>query len=114
MPFWTAALKAIPWATILVNAPGMMKTAEQLLSGAQTRPRSLASSDEFVDLADRVTELERYSQAHSELFVRMTAQIDALTTTVDALAARVRLLLVSTLVLAALLILALVLIVVRT
>lgn len=89
MAFWTA-LRAIPWASILVNAPAMVRAADTLLAGAKSRRTPLAASNQLLGLTNRVTELERHDQANSELLKQVTSQIETLTAAAEVLAARLR------------------------
>ena len=76
---WLLALKAIPWGTILTNAPSIMRSADALVS--KTRARQDASSrDDVQALAARIAALEQSDRDTAELLTQVTAQIAALTT----------------------------------
>ncbi len=110
MPFpWSLALKAIPWATILANAPAMVRAADALLSSARTGKAPVAASEEFQNLAKRIEALEKHDRADAELLKQIADQIDTLTTATEVLAARQRWLLALGVVSAVLAIVALVL-----
>jgi hypothetical protein len=89
---WLLALKAIPWDTILANAPTLLRSADALLSETKTRP-PVASRD-VQALADRVATLEQRDRETAELLTRVSAQVAALTTAGEVLEARARWLLV--------------------
>jgi hypothetical protein len=90
---WLLALKAIPWDTILLNAPAILRSADALLSKTKGRPDA-ASRGDFQALADRIAALEQRDSETAELLGRVTAQVAALTTAGEVLEARARWLLV--------------------
>ena len=92
---WLFALKAIPWDTILANAPSIMRSADELVSKTMRRPDAASRSD-FQALADRIALLEQRDGETAALLTRVTAQVAALTTAVEVLEARTRWLLVGT------------------
>ena len=90
---WRLALKAIPWDTILANAPAILRSTDALLS--ETKVRSPAASTNDVQaLADRVAVLEQRDRETAELLTRISTQVAALTTAGEVLEVRVRWLLV--------------------
>ena len=90
---WFLALKAIPWDTILANAPTILRSADALVSKTRVRPDA-ASRNDVQALADRIAVLEQRDRETAELLTHVTAQIAALTTASEVLEARVRWLLV--------------------
>ena len=90
---WLLALKAIPWDTILANAPSILRSADALVSKTRARPDT-ASRTDVQALADRIAVLEQRDRDTAELLTRVTAQVAALTTASEVLAARSRWLLV--------------------
>ena len=90
---WLLALKAIPWDTILANAPSILRSADTLLSETKARPPA-ASRNDVQALADRVAMLEQRDRETAELLTRVSTQVAALTTAVEVLEARTRWLLV--------------------
>ena len=90
---WLFALKAIPWATILANAPVILRSADALASKTRIRPDSAARND-VQALADRIATLEQRDSETAELLTRVTAQVAALATAGEVLEARARWLLV--------------------
>ena len=91
---WLLALKAIPWATILANAPAILRSADALLSETKVRPPAAASRNDVQALADRVAVLEQRDRETAELLTRVSTQVAALTTAGEVLEARARWLLV--------------------
>ena len=90
---WQLALKAIPWATLLANAPSLARSADALLSKARDRPSAAAGTD-VQALTARIAVLEQRDRDTAELLARVTGQIDALTAAGEVLEARARWLLV--------------------
>ena len=91
---WLLALKAIPWDTILANAPAILRSTEALLSETKVRPPAAASRNDIQALADRVAVLEQRDRETAELLTRISTQVAALTTAGEVLEARARWLLV--------------------
>ena len=89
------ALKAIPWDTILANAPSILRSADALLSETKARPPA-ASRNDIQALADRVAVLEQRDRETAELLTRVSTQVAALTIAVEVLEARARWMLVLT------------------
>jgi hypothetical protein len=92
---WLFALKAIPWDTILANAPSILRSANELVSKTTRRPDA-GSRRDVQALADRIALLEQRDGETAELLTRVTRQVAALTTVVEVLEARTRWLLVGT------------------
>ena len=86
---WLLALKAIPWDTILANAPSILRSADALMSKTKVRPDA-ASRNDIQALADRIAALEQRDSEVAELLTRVTAQVAALTTASEVLEARAR------------------------
>jgi hypothetical protein len=90
---WRLALKAIPWATILANAPAIARSADALISKTRDRPGAAPDTD-MQAFTDRIAALEQRDRDTAELLTRVTAQIAALTAAGEVLEARARWLLV--------------------
>ena len=86
---WLLALKAIPWDTILANAPSILRSADALVSRTKVRPDA-ASRIDVQALADRIAVLEQRDSEVAELLTRVTAQLAALTTAGEVFEARAR------------------------
>jgi hypothetical protein len=91
---WLLALKAIPWDTIMANAPAILRSTEALLSETKARPPPAASRNDMQALADRVAMLEQRDRETAELLTRISTQVAALTTAGEVLEARARWMLV--------------------
>src|SRR6188768_290440 len=91
---WILALKAIPWDTILANAPAILRSTDALLSETKARQPAAASRNDIQALVDRVAVLEQRDRETAELLTRISTQVAALTTAVEVLEARARWLLV--------------------
>jgi hypothetical protein len=91
---WLLALKAIPWDTILANAPAILRSADALRSETKVRPPAAASRNDIQALADRVAVLEQRDRETAELLARISTEVAALTTAGEVLEARARWLLV--------------------
>jgi hypothetical protein len=82
-------LKAIPWDTILANAPSILRSADALRSKTRVRP-DVAARNDIQALADRIAALEQRDSEVAELLTSVTAQVAALTTAGKMLEARAR------------------------
>jgi hypothetical protein len=72
---WRFAVKAIPWNTILANAPSILRSANALLSETKVRSGAAASRTDLEALAERIEALEQRDRQTAELLTRITAQI---------------------------------------
>jgi hypothetical protein len=90
---WLVALRAIPWVTILANAPSIVRSANALRSKAQAPPEA-AASNTLPALGDRIAALEQRDRESAEVITQLTAQVAALTTAGEVLEARARWLLI--------------------
>ena len=95
---WLLALKAIPWGTILANAPSIVRSADALVSKTRARQDASTSRDDVQALAARIAALEQSDRDTAELLTRVTAQIAALTTASEVHEARAQWLLAATIV----------------
>ena len=73
---WLLALKAIPWGTILANAPSILRSADALVSKTMVRPDA-ASRNDVQALASRIAVLEQRDSETAELITRVTAHLTA-------------------------------------
>jgi hypothetical protein len=90
---WRLALRAIPWAALLANAPALAESARRLVSDARAGRGSPTSAD-VTALAERIAALEQRDRETVELIAQLTAQNAALTTVTEVLEARVRVLMI--------------------
>jgi hypothetical protein len=89
---WRLALKAIPWATLLANAPVLARSARALLT--ETR-EGAAPNAEMQGVTARVAALEGRDREVARLLEQITTQLAALTTATEVLEARLRWLMVT-------------------
>ena len=87
---WLAALKIIPWGTLIAGVPAIARATDTLLSGAKRATHDLASAGDLRQLAERVARLEQHDQADAEILKQIGEQIEALTTATEVVAARTR------------------------
>ena len=87
---WSLALRAIPWAKILAEAPAVAKAADALLARTRGLEGGTPLTDDGQALRDRITALESHTRADAGVLKQLTAQIEALTVASEVLAARVR------------------------
>jgi len=90
---WLLALRAIPWGTILSNAPSILRAADALRSKTRVQ-RDVVSVTDVQAVADRIAALEQRDRDTADVINQLTAQLTALTTAGEVLEARVRWLLV--------------------
>lgn len=105
MAGWITAFKVIPWAELIAAAPAVVKGAQKLWAAVkkQDAPRAAGQTPEAGQraLEAQVEELRKELTAASELVTRLAEQNGRLIEAVDVLRVRTRLLLVVSLVMAA-------------
>lgn len=89
---WLVALRAVPWGTIIANAPSILRSADTLR--ARTPAPAPASANDLKALAERLSAIEQRDRDSVEVITQLTGQVAALTTAVEVLEARARWLLV--------------------
>lgn len=82
-------LKAIPWATILRQAPTVLAAADALLANSRRRTAAAATDDQA--LRQRLDHLEELQRANADLVRQLADQVSALAVAAQVNAARVRL-----------------------
>jgi hypothetical protein len=90
---WLVALRAVPWGTIIANAPSILRSADALRSRAEARCETVSSND-VQALGERVAGLEQRDRESIEVITQLTGQVAALTAAVEVLEARAQWLLV--------------------
>ena len=88
-PF-VVALAAIPWPTILRQAPALLAAADALLARVRRRSVEQAAATDVQALRARIAELEQQQQAAADLVKQLTDQINAVAVAAQASEARVR------------------------
>lgn len=86
---WWAALRAVPWGTILSRAPSVVDAANRLLSESR-RKRAPPGSDELDMLTARVAALEEHDQADAAVTKQLADEIATLANAAQIVAARIR------------------------
>jgi hypothetical protein len=86
---WLVALRAIPWGTILANAPSILRSADALRTRTQVRPDNVSATD-LQALGERIAALEQRDRESAEVLAQLTAQVAALTAAGEVLEARAR------------------------
>jgi hypothetical protein len=84
------ALRAIPWAAILVQAPALVRAADAVLFRVKDPPLDVPRPDDMQRVLTRIEALERHTRANADLLNQVTSQVAALTTATEVLAARLR------------------------
>ncbi|MBM3359491.1 MAG: hypothetical protein FJY54_17420 [Betaproteobacteria bacterium] len=92
---WLAALKAIPWTTILRQAPAVVQAADALLTQTRRRQADTEASGETQLLKQRLAELDSRDKQNAEIVKQLADQVQALAAATEVIAARVRALLVA-------------------
>jgi hypothetical protein len=85
-------LTAIPWSSILKNAPAIVKAANDLLTGTRKKAPALSAADELAAVKSRLDDLETHDRDDAELIKRLADQLEILTFSTRILAGRLKLL----------------------
>lgn len=93
MPTWiAAALKAIPWSTLLSQAPTLIEHSRKLFT--RTPPPSASAApppDVLTEIRARLDTLDGNSRTQAELLRQVTEQMQRMTLGLEVIAARTRL-----------------------
>jgi hypothetical protein len=84
-------LTAIPWSSILKNAPALVKAANEFLTGTRKTQTAATAVDEWAGVKSRLDALESRDREDAELVKRLADQLEILTFTTRILAERVKL-----------------------
>lgn len=90
---WLTALKALPWGTILSQAPTVVDAANRLLSASKRKRAPPGTTDELEVLKDRVAALEEHDQADAAVVKQLADQVAQLSRASQVVAVRVRMVL---------------------
>lgn len=89
---WLAALKAIPWSTLLSQAPTLIEHSRKLFTRTPpTAPATPPSPDVLSEIRARLDTLDSNSRTQAELLRQITEQMQRLTLGLEVVAARTRL-----------------------
>jgi hypothetical protein len=89
MALW---LKAIPWGTIIRNAPTLLAAADALLANSRGRPASPLTDEQ--GLRQRVDQIEELQRTNADVVKQLADQVGALTAAAEVDASRTRLALI--------------------
>jgi hypothetical protein len=90
---WLTALRAVPWGTILSQAPTVVDAANRLLSQSKRKPPPSGSPDEFETLKARIAALEEHDQADAAVVKQLADQLAELSRLSQVMAVRMRMVL---------------------
>jgi len=88
-PF-VSALAAIPWPTILKQAPALLAAADALIARSGRRPVAPTAETNIETLRQRVADLEAQQQSYADLVRQLADQLGAITVAAEASSVRVR------------------------
>ena len=86
-----SVLTAIPWSSILKNAPAIVKAANELLTGTKKRTPAVSTADELASVKSRLDALEIHDRDDAELVKKLADQLEILTFSTRILAGRLKL-----------------------
>ena len=89
----TAALKAIPWSTLLSQAPTLIEHSRKLFTRvpSPTPTATAPQPDVLTDIRARLDTLDSNARTQAELLRQITEQMQRLTLGLEVVAARTRL-----------------------
>ena len=91
-PWLAAALKAIPWSTLLSQAPTLIEHSRKLFTRTPpTNPPASPQPDVLAEIRTRLDVLDGNSRTQAELLRQITEQMQRLTLGLEVVAARTRL-----------------------
>jgi hypothetical protein len=90
---WMTALKALPWRTILSQAPTVVDAANRLLSQARRKRVDAVGQDAVHTLLERIEALEEHDRADAAVMKQLAEEVAALARASQVIALRMRLVL---------------------
>lgn len=87
---WLTALKALPWGTILSQAPTVVDAANRLLSQTKRKRPQPDSLDDLEILKQRVAALEEHDEADAVVVKQLAEQVVELSRASQVMAVRMR------------------------
>lgn len=92
-PWLAAALKAIPWSTLMSQAPSLIEQSRKLFTRIRSpaQPTPATTPDVLDQIRTRLDALEAHSQTQAELLRQIAEQMQRLTVGLEVVAARTRL-----------------------
>jgi hypothetical protein len=94
-PWLGLALRAIPWDTLLKQAPAILSAASSLVAKSDTlKKHSKAPTDETApqpsDVRQRLERLEEHDRSNAGVVKQIADQLEVVTETLEVVSARVR------------------------
>ena len=90
---WLTALKALPWGTILSQAPTVVDAANRLLSQTKRTRSQPGSLDDLETLKERVAALEQHDEADAAVIKQLAEQVAEVSRVSQVMARRLRMVL---------------------
>ena len=90
---WLTVLKALPWRTILNQAPTVVDAANRLLTQARRKRADGGSQDTVHTLLERIEALEEHDRADAAVMKQLAEELAALARASQVIALRMRILL---------------------
>lgn len=90
---WLTALKALPWGTILSQAPTVVDAANRLLNQTRRRHPESGAPGEFESLQERIAALEEHDRADAAVLKQLAEEVAVLARASQVMAIRTRLVL---------------------
>ncbi|MGQ0749050.1 MAG: hypothetical protein ACT4PS_00800 [Betaproteobacteria bacterium] len=90
---WLTVLKALPWKTILSQAPTVVDAANRLLSQTRRRQSEPGRPNDLAALIERIEALEEHDRADAAVMKQLAEEVAALARASQVVAMRARLVL---------------------
>ncbi|HEX6063048.1 MAG TPA: hypothetical protein VFZ04_02455 [Longimicrobiales bacterium] len=90
---WLTVLKALPWKTILSQAPTVVDAANRLLSQTRRRQSEPGSRNDLAALIERIEALEEHDRADAAVMKQLAEEVAQLARASQVVAMRARLVL---------------------
>lgn len=90
---WLTALKALPWGTILSQAPTVVDAANRLLSETRRKRVQPGSMSELETLKERIAALEEHDRADAAVVKQLADQVADISRASQVVAVRIRMVL---------------------
>lgn len=87
---WLTVLKALPWKTILTQAPTVVDAANRLLSQTRRRQAPPGGQTDLESLVERIEALEEHDRADAAVMKELAQEAAALARASQVMAVRVR------------------------
>jgi hypothetical protein len=91
---WLTVLKALPWKTIISQAPTVVDAANRLLSQTRRRQANSGNPNPHDALVERIEALEEHDRADAAVMKQLAEEVAALARAAQVMAIRMRMVLV--------------------